>query len=302
MGHNHTVDKTSETSVDVPVDPVLSASIDLAREAVVAEAGADKVGDHLGMAMEDERLATHLFDCASAGYRGWRWAVTLARTPDENVPTVCDVVLLPGPDAVLSPAWVPWSERVQPGDLGVGDVLPTQADDVRLVPGYTDEDSLETLESQSFLTPGAWEIGLGRARVLSPIGRDDAADRWYAGEMGPQSAMAKNAALSCDSCGFLVTMGGVFGQMFGVCANVMAPGDGHVVALDYGCGAHSEVQIEEIVTGEPIDAADDDLVEDAIEEIIETASPEDAEHLVLDVSDVEDIESVDVQADEPDQS
>ena len=45
-------------------------------------------------------------------------------------------------------------------------------------------------------------------------------------------------------------MGGAFGQMFAVCANVMSPADGRVVALNFGCGAHSEVQVEEILGDE----------------------------------------------------
>ena len=39
--------------------------------------------------------------------------------------TVDELALLPGPDALVAPPWVPWSERLAPGDLGVGDVLPT---------------------------------------------------------------------------------------------------------------------------------------------------------------------------------
>jgi hypothetical protein len=244
MGHNGPVEILSS---DLALDEALAAAVEFAHDAVATEVGADRVGEHLEVAMEDERLATHLFDCTSPGYRGWRWAVTLARTPEAQDPTVCDVVLLPGPDALVAPPWVPWSERVQPGDLGVGDVFPTGAQDPRLVAGFTDEDDLEGAGSQSPLSPGTWELGLGRARVLSQIGRDDAADRWYAGDTGPDSAMAKNAPLTCLTCGFLMPMGGAFGQMFAVCANVMAPADGRVVALDYGCGAHSEVQVDEVL-------------------------------------------------------
>ncbi|WP_141698634.1 DUF3027 domain-containing protein, partial [Streptomyces lushanensis] len=49
-------------------------------------------------------------------------------------------VLLPGPDALLAPEWVPWSERLRPGDMGPGDLLPTEAEDLRLEPGYSGED------------------------------------------------------------------------------------------------------------------------------------------------------------------
>ena len=258
MGHNEHVEILS---ADLALDEALVAAVEFAHDAVAAEVGADRVGEHLEVAMEGERLATHLFNCLSPGYRGWRWAVTLARTPGDQSPTVCDVALLPGSDALVGPAWVPWSERVQPGDLSVGDVFPTGAQDPRLVAGFTDEDDLDGVGSQSPLSPSTWEVGLGRARVLSQIGRDDAADRWYAGDTGPDSAMAKSAPLTCLTCGFLMPMGGAFGQMFAVCANVMAPADGRVVALDYGCGAHSEVQIDDVVdeaTADDVPASDPD--------------------------------------------
>ena len=268
MGHNEPVEILS---ADLALDEALAAAVEFAHDAVAAEVGADRVGEHLEVAMEGERLATHLFNCTSPGYRGWRWAVTLARTPGVQSPTVCDVVLLPGPDALVAPAWVPWSERVQPGDLGVGDVFPTGAQDPRLVAGFTDEDGLDGVGSLSPLSPSTWELGLGRARVLSQIGRDDAADRWYAGDMGPDSAMAKSAPLTCLTCGFLMPMGGAFGQMFAVCANVMAPADGRVVALDYGCGAHSEVQVDEVVD-EALDEIVDEALNDVVDEVMDDAA------------------------------
>lgn len=239
MGQNRPMDTASPT-LDAKRDATLVAAVDEAREAAVAEAGADVVGDHLGVVMEDERLATHTFECRNPAYAGWQWAVTLARAPRAKAVTVSEVVLLPGPQALVAPEWVPWSERVLPGDLAPGDVLPTAADDPRLVAGLTGEDDLESIASRAPLQPGAWEIGLGRLRVLSPIGRDDAADRWSEGEFGPQSAMAKQATLECSSCGFMLAMDGPMGQLFAVCANELSPADGRVVTLSYGCGAHSE--------------------------------------------------------------
>ncbi|CAB4757637.1 unannotated protein [freshwater metagenome] len=132
---------------------------------------------------------------------------------------------------------------MQPGDLGVGDVLVTPTDDLRLIAGLTGEDDLETASSASPLN-GFWELGLGRVRVLSVVGRDEAAERWFDGDMGPSAAMAKSATNNCSTCGFLLPIGGPLGQMFGVCANLIAPADGHVVAMNYGCGGHSEVTLE----------------------------------------------------------
>ncbi|MDO9485477.1 MAG: DUF3027 domain-containing protein [Actinomycetota bacterium] len=235
---------TSGTSTAIKSDPVLIGAEDFARAAVVDEVGADFVGEHLGAQMDAERIATHLFVCSNPAYLGWNWAVVLVRAARGKVATVNDVVLMPGANALVAPAWVPWSERVQAGDLGVGDILPTPADDPRLVAGLTGEDELEGVASLAPLNPGQWELGLGRVRVLSPIGRDEATLRWHEGDTGPQSAMARNAALECGTCGFLLVMGGVVGQAFGICANELGAADGKVVSMSFGCGAHSEVLVE----------------------------------------------------------
>ena len=225
-------------------DTFLLGCADVARAAAVEEAGADFVGDHLDAYMEDDRVATHVFACLNPAYLGWRWSVTIARVSRSRTATVNEVVLLPGDAALIAPPWVPWSERVQPGDLGPGDVLPTPADDVRLVAGLTGEDDLESVASRSPLEPGQWEIGFGRVRVLSASGRDDAADRWVRGEFGPTSSMARQASLECVTCGFMVPLWGQFAQQFALCANRMSPADGRVVALTFGCGAYSEVEVD----------------------------------------------------------
>ncbi len=86
-----------------------------------------------------------------------------------------------------------------------------------------------------------WEVGLGRARVLSIAGRDQAADRWDDGEFGPRSEMAESASKQCATCGFVISVAGPLSRSFGVCSNQFAPADGRLVSLAYGCGAHSEV-------------------------------------------------------------
>jgi hypothetical protein len=62
--------------------------------------------------------------------------------------------------------------------------------------------------------------------------------------------MAKAAPGNCRGCGFLLPIGGLIGQAFGVCANELGA-DGRVVALGYGCGAHSSVREIE-GTGVPV--------------------------------------------------
>ena len=109
-------------------DEICAGAVDLARAAAVELAGASRVGDHVGADAEADRVVTHLFDCLDPAYRGWRWAVTLTRASRAKTCTVAETVLLPGPESILAPEWVPWRQRLRPGDLGVGDILPTAAD------------------------------------------------------------------------------------------------------------------------------------------------------------------------------
>jgi len=223
---------------ELPVDELLAAVVPQARQAAVEMAGGE-VGAHLSVRAEGELAATHAFAASLPGYRGWYWAVTVVRAP-AGEPTIAEVVLLPGDGALLAPEWVPWSERLQPGDLSPGDLLPAPSDDPRLVPGYLASDDPQVEEV-------AFELGLGRVRVLSRYGRQDAADRWQAGEHGPDTPMAKQAPASCGTCGFLVALAGSLRAGFGVCANEFAAADGRVVSVEFGCGAHSKTVAEPAV-------------------------------------------------------
>jgi len=224
-------------------DEVAAEAVDVARAAADEEAPG-LVGDHLGVQADEERVVTHLFATLDPAYRGWRWAVTLVRAPRAKAVSVDEVVLLPGDEALLPPEWVPWSDRLRPGDLGVGDLLPTRADDPRLVATFFDTQS-EDEQDASF------ELGLGRARVLSFDGRTDAVERWYAGDRGPEAAIARSAPASCATCGFFVPLTGALRQAFGACANELAPDDGFVVSVDHGCGAHSEAIIVPVSPAPP---------------------------------------------------
>ena len=214
---------------------------ELALSAARADAGdPSRVGALIAIESEQGEIATYLFESLLPGYRGWRWAVTVTKV-DGDEATVCDVVLLPGPDSLLAPKWIPYGERLQKGDLGVGDIVPTERDDARLTPGYS---VLPEDEDLDILTPDLiWEMGIGRARVLSIEGRDQASKRWYEGENGPNAEIAKAAPLPCHSCGFFVPIAGSLRRAFGVCANAISPEDGRVVSVDHGCGAHSEVMV-----------------------------------------------------------
>ncbi len=249
-GYPHEVTSTPTAARRGTPDQVCADAVDLARQALVESVPAGLVGDHVDIEADDERVVTHRFVDLDPAYVGWNWAVTLARASRSRTVTVDEIVLLPGADALLPPAWVPWSERLRPGDLGIGDLLPTPEDDARLEPGWNSADHMSPAddEADEDADAAAWaqtvvDLGLDRARVLSPIGLADAVDRWYSGDAGPEAPLAQSAPASCASCGFVLPLGGRVGQAFGVCANAYSPSDGHVVSLEHGCGAHSEAAV-----------------------------------------------------------
>jgi hypothetical protein len=215
----------------------LCEAVELARQAAQAEAGEHPVGEHLETKAEDDGSVTHLFEGDYPGYRGWRWAVTVASAGPATPVTVSEVVLLPGPDALVAPLWLPWTQRVRAGDLGIGDLLPTDPDDPRLVPGYLVDDD-------PAVEPLSPELGLGRLRVLSRDARLALMQRWRDSEHGPDSEMARSAPGQCVTCGFYLPLGGLLAAALGVCGNDLSPADGQAVHAEFGCGAHSEVQVD----------------------------------------------------------
>jgi len=255
---------------ELVVDEKLAAAVDQAREVLAVDVPADQIGEHIAVVAETEFVATHLFTCLNPGYVGWNWAVSVTRAPESDDVTVDETVLLPGEKSLLAPEWLPWDARVQPGDLGPGDVLPTLPDDPRLEPGYTGSD-IDTTEDDQ-LIPLLWELGLGRVRVLSVIGRDEAATRWAEGDGGPNAPIAKAVSDQCVTCGFLLPMGGPLGQAFGLCANEFSPSDGSIVTLDHGCGAHSDAEPEPVAV-----AVLDLVVDDRSPENLDTAELTEAE-------------------------
>jgi hypothetical protein len=228
-------------------DAVCLGAVDLARAAADETAGAIGVGDYLGAQAEDTRVVSHFFACPHPGYRGWRWSVTVARAARARVVTIDEVVLLPGEGALQAKPWVPWAERIQPRDVTPGLLMPSTGDDPRLEPGYTGGEDASNPEpaEMSLVRVVVSELGLGRERVLSAEGRDEATQRWLAGEGGPDNLLSRLAPDVCETCGFFVRLRGSLGTLFGVCTNAFSVSEGTVVSVDHGCGAHSSVHADE---------------------------------------------------------
>jgi hypothetical protein len=278
----------AERSADT--EAVLRGAVDAARTAVIEFSG-DTVGEYLGVAFEDVTAATHRFLANLPGYQGWQWAVVVATYPGSDHATISEVVLVPGPTALVAPEWVPWDERVKPGDLNPGDLLAPPMGDPRLVPGYLASGDPE-------MDDIAIEIGLGRRQVLSAWGRAEAAQRWHDGDFGPTSAMARATRRVCVDCGFFLPLAGSLGAMFGVCGNEMAA-DGRVVDFRYGCGAHSDTPAPAGI-GSPLYEPYDDGVIDLTEPRAEAAV--EIEFEVPDETELDLLVQTEGQSDVPDET
>lgn len=210
--------------------PLLSpAAVATAREALAEVAGDGEVGEHIGVTGMGTNVATHRFAADVPGYSGWEWNVVAACATGSDWVTINEVALVPALGALEAPDWVPYAERVRPGDLGPGDII-------ELAPG--DERVTEDSMSRHAITFPGRET----KRYLTEKGLSDAERRWRTGAFGPNSEFAEKAALHCRSCAFYVPLGEPIGDNFGVCTNELSA-DGHVVAASYGCGAHSDTTV-----------------------------------------------------------
>ena len=234
-------------------EPLLAGAIEEARQALLEATAEKNVGEHAGVLQEADRVLTHAFVCLMPGYLGWYWTVTLARASRSKRVTVNELSLRPGKEALLSPEWVPWADRLQPEDIGASDRLPYNPSDPNLQPAEEScfSNNFDPDLKQSYEEAGSdadraeqWELGLGRVRVLSESGRADTFRRWYRGDAGPKNQATRDAKAQCSTCGYFMKMAGSARQLFGVCANEWSPFDGRAVSVDHGCGAHSETDVK----------------------------------------------------------
>lgn len=83
-----------------------------AYNAAVEASSRNSVGFFIESIEEDEGVATYLFEGKLKGYVGWRWSVSVFQADEKSPATVSEVLLVPGPDSLVAPDWVPWSERL----------------------------------------------------------------------------------------------------------------------------------------------------------------------------------------------
>jgi hypothetical protein len=87
------------------------SAFEVAYAALLEVTPVETIGDPAGETVEGDGVVSVLFDSAMAGYPGWKWTVSVATIPGEE-PTALEVELMPAEGALLSPDWVPWSDRL----------------------------------------------------------------------------------------------------------------------------------------------------------------------------------------------
>ena len=72
---------TRTTTRAARLDQVCADAVGVARGAIT-EVDPSDIGEHLEAIAEGDRVVTHFFESHLAGYRGWRWAVSIRPSRD----------------------------------------------------------------------------------------------------------------------------------------------------------------------------------------------------------------------------
>lgn len=92
--------------------PKTSDNKTFAYNAAVEASTRNAVGFFIDSIEEDEGVVTYLFEGKLKGYVGWRWSVSVFQGDENSPATISEVLLVPGPESLIAPDWVPWSERL----------------------------------------------------------------------------------------------------------------------------------------------------------------------------------------------
>ncbi|AWB88438.1 DUF3027 domain-containing protein [Salinibacterium hongtaonis] len=107
-------DDSSEPQADsvAPARRIASpADFEIARAALLEITTQETIGAPTGSIDEGQGTVTVYFESNKLGYPGWRWTVSIAHV-EGSAPTVLETELTPGDDALLSPDWIPWADRL----------------------------------------------------------------------------------------------------------------------------------------------------------------------------------------------
>jgi len=115
----------------MPESAAQPSAFEVAYAALLEITPVETIGDPAGEVAESDGVVSVLFDCALPGYPGWKWTVSVA-TLDGEAPSVLEVELMPAEGALLSPDWVPWSDRLadyKAAQLAAGEIVESDDED-----------------------------------------------------------------------------------------------------------------------------------------------------------------------------
>jgi hypothetical protein len=186
------------------------ADFELGRSALLEITSAGSIGERAGSIDEGDSVVTVYFETTLAGYPGWRWTVSIAHVEGEE-PSALETELTPGDDALLSPAWIPWVDRLadyraaqdasddesddddddtdddDDDDLG-SDVLHGGDLDGVDIDDDVEDDLDDHIEDDAEIWPPSNQLGDGdELAAPTPMGVDDADEpEGDSGDAGPQ--------------------------------------------------------------------------------------------------------------------
>ena len=127
--------KTSAKAAALPKEATL---IELARDGLDGVATPEHVGE--ASVSSSEGVVTVSFASLLPGYPGWMWQVNLS-DGEGGAWGVLETHLVPGPEALVAPDWVPWADRLDEYRRSEAERLEAEADDVD--EDDVDEDDLD---------------------------------------------------------------------------------------------------------------------------------------------------------------
>ena len=128
-----------------------SSAFEVAYAALTEITPVETIGDPAGEVSEGDGVVSVLFECALPGYPGWKWTVSVASLPDAE-PSVLEVELMPGEGALLSPDWVPWSDRLaeyKAAQLAAGEEVESDDDDIDDIDSDDESDEDDTADDDA---------------------------------------------------------------------------------------------------------------------------------------------------------
>ncbi|MDR9434991.1 DUF3027 domain-containing protein [Pontimonas sp.] len=126
----------ADTATTPPDEKTLT---DLAHSALVDVAPVADIGQPRGLEHADGVYSVR-FESTMPGYPGWQWLVSMA-DGDGGQWGVLEIHLVPGPDALVSPDWVPWSDRLEEYQRSEAERIQAEADAAERVAEDDGDDS-----------------------------------------------------------------------------------------------------------------------------------------------------------------